>query len=225
MRTLRFSLVLAVVLAGSELAQAGVGLHFGGARGARTEVPFCFAVSATSPWSKQMRGHGGSPGAHLHFSHGRSPAKAGGWLPTGGHSGAGNSHRGIGGLSFKKPRGGGFGQRGDLGIGGNQNSGKDDFGGQSGHTGGGGGDGASADEHVNGSDPFSDQDSYCSDRPRDDVDEQQPADGGAHGGDADFDADCGGLDPSVVPEPTSFVVWALAGTLLIGFTRRTTNRD
>jgi hypothetical protein len=138
------------------------------------------------------------------------------WRPTGGRAGWSNSHRGVGPISFKKPRGSKSGQRGDLGIGGNQNPGTNGFGGHSGHSESGNG-GSSVDEHVSGSDPISAQDNYCWDRPRDG--------GGAPGGDPGGDDDCGELDPSVVPEPTSFVVWALAGTLLIGITRRPTHRN
>jgi hypothetical protein len=57
----------------------------------------------------------------------------------------------------------------------------------------------------------------------DDDDDGQPGGGGDD--DDDGEGEGGGPDPSVVPEPGSFALWALAGALLIGVTRRQTTQS
>jgi hypothetical protein len=81
-------------------------------------------------------------------------------------------------------------------------------------------------EQTNGAQPVSAGYCYCPGDPGDgDGDDDDDDDDGQTGDDDDDDDGGGGPDPSVVPEPGSFALWALAGALLIGVTRRQTNES
>lgn len=229
---------LAIVLTAAAMADAGVGYRFGGTRPQETLRRFNFAVSETSPnanrrWTAEdFSGESLTPQQRARIAQQlRLRGNMGPWFQSfvalqraqmrraarqlasesaaGGAGGGGGGSQGLGGGSSSDehthagqpfnagycycPGGDDDGDGGDPGDGGggDDDDDDDDDGGTDGTDGGDGDDGSGDGD-----------------------------DGGTDGTDGTDGADDGGPDPSVVPEPGSFALWALAGCLLVGVTRR-----